>query len=197
MITSDFTQYTRPVCSNMGETCHSVQNDTMSITDTRVHNGDHTGEATFYGIMATLQPVSCRGVIYQIVESDMCMEYNDTQKSVFTEKEKYMEAWVIYSRKPVVYDYIMNERYITGDDIYNKGYRNCILTTWYMKHHNSINLTEMGFYKGNKTGANGLYEHVDTDVITPPMSATVREIKFNWDFTDIVHGFDDIVISVK
>jgi hypothetical protein len=194
MFLTDFSKYTRLATygGNVQNGNNMIsQNDNLSITDNRVHDGDHNTPAVFYGMRALLKPKFKHGVIYQRIQSDMYIQYNDDQKTIYTEHEQYLEAWPIYQRKPYVHDYIMNERF---NKVYTKGYRNCTITTWYIQTHNTYNLKELGFTRDGLTGANGLFEHQDIDIIIPPADAIERRIHFTWDFTDDQPSYDNVYI---
>jgi hypothetical protein len=157
-----------------------ITNNKLTIRDGRVHNGNEQDAASFYGIGAILTPKYAKGVIYQIVISSMSLQSDDLNKTRYTENEQYIEAWPIYHKKPIVIDYIMNERYSRVSRLYNSGYRYCSMTTWFKENHNSNTLKRLGFTKGFKTGANGLYEHLDVGIIIPPIIALERIIHFEW-----------------
>ena len=118
--TSDFTR--GGVVSNVvrtgnlqdGEHSITIRNALLSITDIRVHDGGNNVEdiACYYGTMATLTSNQrLRGVVYQIAKTDTNMYYDDPTKPHFHEREHYLEAWLVYSKKPSALDYIVNERY--------------------------------------------------------------------------------------
>jgi hypothetical protein len=148
----------------------------------RVHNGDSNTEAWHYGIRAKLTPVNTRGVIYQIVDSDTDVRYKN--KQVFRERIEYLEAWVVYPRKPPVYDYLTNERngeQWHGGPLYTIGSRTIYLTTWFVPGQNRTDLKQMRFSK-EIAPANGLWGTMDIGVITPSPDAIRRRVKFKWDY---------------
>lgn len=186
--TTDCTQFCRTRRTTGTKYPAVWSSKSLGITEDRVHNGDSRGDAVHYGIRAQLTPfASCtpcypRGVIYQIVESDTVVRYENHE--VFTERIKYLEAWVVSSRKPRAFDYLTNERNGEqghGVPLYTIGLRTINLTTWFVAGQNSTDLKQMGFSKDIEP-ANGLWGTLDVGVITPDPDAIRRRVEFEWDY---------------
>jgi hypothetical protein len=179
--TTDFTRFckTPETVGTDYPTCFVSRS--LSITENRVHNGDSTAEAQHYGIRAKLIPCRTRGVIYQLVESDSVVQYANMDG--FTERVRYLEAWVVYPKKPPVYDYLTNERNQQGRAGYTTGTRTLHLTTWFVSGQNTTHLKQLGFSK-DIGPANGLWATWDTDVSTPSFESIRRRVEFQWDYVN-------------
>jgi hypothetical protein len=177
--TTDFTRYTRTKCVTTGSSYPlTFRNNSLLITDDRVHNGCVSTEATHYGIRATLCPTQAhQGVIYQLVQTTLQMTY--ANEECYVENEHYLEAWAIYPAKPVEADFLTNERY--DQKMYNRGKRTTTLVTWFVPRHNTKTLKKLGLSTSLEV-TNGLYGSTKIDTVVPPADAIRRIIRFEWDY---------------
>ena len=181
--TTDFTRYARAIQRIEGSQYPlTMSNESLGITEDRIHNGTISGSASHYGIRAELRPNRKKGVIYQIVHTTLRMQYESGE--IYEEDRKYVEAWVIYSGKPAAYDFLTDERngeLWYGEPMYNTGRRKIDLITWFVPKHNTRTLQSLGFSTDVEI-ANGLWGTTNLWAVTVPTDSIHRVLRFKWDY---------------